>query len=99
MNATGQEQEQDKAGDVRPVRVPAGSVVLDGDLGIPDGARGVVLFAHGSAKQSAEFSKSICGKEPARAGAGDFTHRSADTRRGGGRPANAASPLRYRRPR
>lgn len=45
MNATGQEQGQ---GDVRPVRVPAGSVVLDGDLGIPDGARGVVLFAHGS---------------------------------------------------
>src|SRR5579875_1149986 len=30
------------------VRVTAGSVTLEGDLGIPEGARGVVLFAHGS---------------------------------------------------
>jgi putative phosphoribosyl transferase len=34
--------------DLRPVRVPAGSATLEGDLGIPEGARGVVLFAHGS---------------------------------------------------
>jgi len=32
----------------RPVRIPIGSVNLEGDLGIPKGARGVVLFAHGS---------------------------------------------------
>jgi putative phosphoribosyl transferase len=32
----------------RPVRVTAGRVVLEGDLGVPDGAPGVVLFAHGS---------------------------------------------------
>ncbi|HZY57828.1 MAG TPA: dienelactone hydrolase family protein [Rubrobacteraceae bacterium] len=32
----------------RPVRVSAGPVVLEGNLGVPDGARGVVLFAHGS---------------------------------------------------
>src|SRR5437764_233035 len=31
-----------------PVRVSAGSVTLHGNLGIPQGARGVVLFAHGS---------------------------------------------------
>ena len=31
-----------------PVRVSAGPVVLEGNLGVPDGARGVVLFAHGS---------------------------------------------------
>lgn len=31
-----------------PVRVPAGSAVLAGDLTVPTGARGVVLFAHGS---------------------------------------------------
>jgi putative phosphoribosyl transferase len=31
-----------------PVRVQAGSVTLEGNLGIPDGAQGVVLFAHGS---------------------------------------------------
>src|SRR5262249_38170983 len=30
------------------VTVTAGGVVLEGDLGIPDGASGVVLFAHGS---------------------------------------------------
>ena len=31
-----------------PVRVNAGRVTLEGDLGVPEGARGVVLFAHGS---------------------------------------------------
>jgi dienelactone hydrolase len=31
-----------------PVRIAAGSVTLEGDLTIPDGARGIVLFAHGS---------------------------------------------------
>ncbi len=30
------------------VRVEAGSVTLEGNLGIPEGARAVVLFAHGS---------------------------------------------------
>lgn len=30
------------------VRVPSGAVLLDGSLAIADGARGVVLFAHGS---------------------------------------------------
>jgi dienelactone hydrolase len=32
----------------RPVEVAAGSAILDGSLAVPDGARGVVLFAHGS---------------------------------------------------
>ena len=32
----------------REVQVPAGPVALEGSLGIPDNARGVVLFAHGS---------------------------------------------------
>jgi putative phosphoribosyl transferase len=39
--ATRDEREQ-------PVRVRAGSVTLEGNLGMPEGARGVVLFAHGS---------------------------------------------------
>jgi len=30
------------------VRIPAGSVSLHGDLMVPDGSRGIVLFAHGS---------------------------------------------------
>ena len=32
----------------REVRVPVGAVTLEGNLGIPDDARGIVLFAHGS---------------------------------------------------
>jgi putative phosphoribosyl transferase len=32
----------------REVRVSAGPVTLDGNLGIPDETRGIVLFAHGS---------------------------------------------------
>src|SRR5215217_3845214 len=32
----------------REVRLPAGAVTLKGNLGIPEDARGVVLFAHGS---------------------------------------------------
>jgi putative phosphoribosyl transferase len=34
--------------DERDVQVSAGPVTLDGNLSLPDGARGVVLFAHGS---------------------------------------------------
>ena len=34
--------------DERSVRVHAGKVVLEGDLGVPPGASGVVVFAHGS---------------------------------------------------
>ena len=34
--------------DERLVRVAAGRVMLEGDLTLPGGARGVVLFAHGS---------------------------------------------------
>jgi dienelactone hydrolase len=30
------------------VRIRTGKVTLEGDLGVPEGARGVVLFAHGS---------------------------------------------------
>ncbi len=36
------------SGSERPVRVFAEAVVLDGDLAVPDGATGIVLFAHGS---------------------------------------------------
>ncbi len=32
----------------REIRVPAGPVTLEGNLSVPDDARGVVLFAHGS---------------------------------------------------
>src|SRR6266545_204257 len=35
-------------GDERLVRIAAGSVTLEGNLSLPEGARGVVLFAHGS---------------------------------------------------
>jgi dienelactone hydrolase len=36
------------SGGDRPIRLPADGVSLDGDLTVPAGARGVVLFAHGS---------------------------------------------------
>src|SRR5438552_5567976 len=35
-------------GDERLVRVAAGPVTLEGNLNLPKGARGIVLFAHGS---------------------------------------------------
>ena len=34
--------------DEQVVQVPAGAVTLDGNLGVPADARGIVLFAHGS---------------------------------------------------
>ena len=34
-------------GDERLVRIAAGRATLEGDLNIPEGARGIVLFAHG----------------------------------------------------
>ena len=34
--------------DTHPVRIPAAEVELAGDLGIPPGATGIVVFAHGS---------------------------------------------------
>jgi putative phosphoribosyl transferase len=37
-----------RPGTARAVRVPTPDAVLDGDLAVPPGARGVVLFAHGS---------------------------------------------------
>jgi len=39
---------QELHGDERPVQVRVGPVTLDGTLAIPAGARGAVLFAHGS---------------------------------------------------
>lgn len=47
MRGTGMEDSLG-SGEVRPVRIPAGAVTLDGDLGVPAGARGIVVFAHGS---------------------------------------------------
>ena len=43
MNRTSQFDKEE-----RPVQVAAGPVVLEGNLGVPADARGVVLFAHGS---------------------------------------------------
>ncbi|MHB1223381.1 MAG: dienelactone hydrolase family protein, partial [Gemmatimonadaceae bacterium] len=47
MGATG-DGTTDGGGDERTVRVQAGSVILEGTLGVPREATGVVLFAHGS---------------------------------------------------
>src|SRR3981081_3281688 len=37
-----------QTGEEQLVRIPAGSVTLDGNLTLPEEARAVVLFAHGS---------------------------------------------------
>jgi putative phosphoribosyl transferase len=39
---------RDREGPVRPVEIPTGGMSLPGDLAIPAGATGVVLFVHGS---------------------------------------------------
>ena len=36
------------SGEERLVRIETGSVLLEGNLSLPEGARGIVLFAHGS---------------------------------------------------
>ena len=42
------EEETARSGESRMLRIPAGEVTLTGDLEIPEKARGLVLFAHGS---------------------------------------------------
>jgi putative phosphoribosyl transferase len=37
-----------RQGEERPVRVAAGDVTIEGNLSLPERARGIVLFAHGS---------------------------------------------------
>lgn len=44
----GAEQRMESQADERTVRVPAGQALLDGTLGVPHNAEGIVLFAHGS---------------------------------------------------
>ena len=34
--------------DIRTVTIPAGDISLEGELVLPDGAHGIVVFAHGS---------------------------------------------------
>jgi dienelactone hydrolase len=46
--ATSNEFDNEVYSAARPVRVPAGGAMLEGDLAIPRGATGIVLFAHGS---------------------------------------------------
>lgn len=48
MNVTADDTTAPDAGDERSVRVAVGAVTLDGTLGVPRDATGVVLFAHGS---------------------------------------------------
>ena len=42
------ERETEHRSEVRAVRISAGGIELEGNLGVVDGAGGVVLFAHGS---------------------------------------------------
>ena len=68
----------------RPVQITTGRVTLDGDLAIPDGAgaRGIVLFAHGSGSSRHSPRNRFVAKISARGRAGDPAVRPAH--RGGG---------------
>ena len=45
----------------RDVEIPAGNVRLDGELIIPEGATGIVLFAHGSGSRRHSPRNQYCG--------------------------------------
>ena len=47
----------------RTVAIQAGGVELDGDLAIPEGARGIVLFAHGSGSSRHSFRNRFVAEE------------------------------------
>jgi len=52
------------------VRVSAGRVTLEGNLSVPDGARGVVLFAHGSGSSRHSSRNRFVARELVAAGVG-----------------------------
>jgi len=54
--------------DERPVRVASGSVSLDGNLVVPEGAVGIVLFAHGSGSSRHSSRNRFVAQELNRAG-------------------------------
>jgi pimeloyl-ACP methyl ester carboxylesterase len=58
------------AGHETLVRVTAGGVALEGNLGVPPGARGVVLFAHGSGSSRHSSRNRYVAAELRRAGLG-----------------------------
>src|SRR6202040_3617710 len=77
----------------RLVRIAEGRVLLEGNLTLPKGARGIVLFAHGSGRS--RFSPR--NGEAAQSGkACDIAGRSAEPGGGGRRSADGATALRYR---
>ena len=53
MRKTSQVGATTRGAEERLVRVSAGQVVLEGSLALPEHARGVVLFAHGSGSSRA----------------------------------------------
>jgi putative phosphoribosyl transferase len=56
--------------DTRQIGIPAGDVTLEGDLVLPPGARGVVLFAHGSGSSRHSPRNQFVARELQRAGLG-----------------------------
>jgi putative phosphoribosyl transferase len=56
------------AGSPAPVRIPAGPVRVAGDLAVPDGATGVVVFAHGSGSSRHSLRNHAVAAELTRAG-------------------------------
>jgi dienelactone hydrolase len=56
------------AGSPSPVAIPAGTVQVAGDLAVPEGASGVVVFAHGSGSSRYSLRNRAVAEELARAG-------------------------------
>ena len=55
---------------IESVRIPVGGVVMDGDLHVPSGARGIVVFAHGSGSSRHSSRNRYVARELNRAGFG-----------------------------
>ena len=82
----------------RDVRIPLGETWLEGRLTIPPGARGLVLFAHGSGSSRHSPRNQLVAAELRQREPRDAPSRPPDGGRGGGRRAHAAPPVRHPAP-
>ena len=79
-----------------PVTITTDSATLQGDLAIPEGATGIVVFAHGSGSSRKSPRNQLVARELRGARPGHAAVRPADGRGGRGRQRHARVPLRHR---
>src|SRR5437867_3794472 len=75
----------------RAIRIPSGSVTLEGELHVPSGAAGVVLFAHGSGSSRHSPRNRFVAEQLRKAGLGKAVGAVVSR---GGRPDLAGGALR-----